>query len=284
MGTSRVLRLAIVVAFALWNVWWLQQLAAWAAVGLPQNDWSLLAAVDPAAPYVGGGFHWSVPAAWLWAGLVVPLGFPLWVALHFAALATIRDWRVAALALLTFPFWFDVAGGNMVTFAFVAAWHALAGRRLGIVAFVVLAALIPRPIMLPVLAWLLWRSGTARYAFAAAAAVVVAAGLWTGTLGTWLGLMLAANGEMHASFSVGPSALIGAAWLPIGLVLGAWLTMRGRLGLASLAISPYLIHYYLVFGLLELRRPEVLQRQPAELGRVPGAAVHRVQLDVVGGD
>jgi hypothetical protein len=52
--------------------------------------------------------------------------------------------------------------------------------------------------------------------------------------------------------NLGPSALIGWAWVPIGLALGAWLTWKGRLGLASLAVSPYVLPYYLVMILLEL--------------------------------
>jgi hypothetical protein len=45
---------------------------------------------------------------------------------------------------------------------------------------------------------------------------------------------------------------LGAAWVPIGLALAAYLTIRGRLGLASLAAAPYWFGYYLVFVLLEM--------------------------------
>lgn len=51
--------------------------------------------------------------------------------------------------------------------------------------------------------------------------------------------------------STAPSFL-AVAWVPIGLALGAWLTWKGRLGLASLAVSPYVLPYYLVMALLEL--------------------------------
>jgi hypothetical protein len=38
--------------------------------------------------------------------------------------------------------------------------------------------------------------------------------------------------------------------VPIGLTLAAWLTWRGKLGLASLAASPYwLLHYFLILML-----------------------------------
>jgi hypothetical protein len=250
-------RRVVFAGIALWLLWlnvvWLLSFQEWARGGFWANDWSLLATLDAANPYANPAFHWSVPAAWLWTGVVVPMGFLAWSALHFAALATIRDWRVVAASLLTFPFWFDLGSGNMLTFAFVAAWHALAGRRWGIVVFCVLAAFVPRPLMLPVLAVLLWRSGTARLAFGAAAVVVVFAGLATGTLGDWLRLLvIAPANEYGAVWNIGPSSIIGVAWVPIGLVLAAVLTWRGHIGLASLAISPYLIHYYAIMVLLEL--------------------------------
>jgi len=47
---------------------------------------------------------------------------------------------------------------------------------------------------------------------------------------------------------------MGSLWVPIGLVLAAWLTWRGRLGFASLAASPYWLPYYLFMPFLELRR------------------------------
>jgi hypothetical protein len=255
LTVRRAVVAAVVIVFAAWNLSWLGQLWDWATLhGLGTNDWSLLASLDPAHPFAGSSFHWSVPAAYLWAYVVVPMGFGAWTVLHFAALATVGDWRVVALALATFPFWADVASGNVLVFAFVFGWHALAGRRWAIVGFVVLAALVPRPLMVPVLAWLLWRSGLARVTFAAAAVTVVAAALIQGDLGTWLGRLVStpAN-ELAAPWNVGPSAIIGAAWIPVGIVLGAWLTYRGRLGLASLAFTPYVIHYYAIFALLELR-------------------------------
>ena len=253
-GVRRYLVVAAGLAFALWNAYWLYQLVLYAGGGFYHNDWWALSGLDPAAPYRTDGFHWSVPAAWLWAYAVVPLGFGLWSALHLVALATLPP-RVALVGLVTFPFWADVASGNMLTFALVLAWHALAGRRWAVVGFVVLAALIPRPLMLPVLVWLLWRSWDARLAFAGATAVVIAAGLATGTLGTWIGLMLGTSSAFWytSPWNIGPSSFIGAAWIPVGLALGAIATWRGHLGLASLAVSPYLIHYYAVFALLELR-------------------------------
>ena len=52
----------------------------------------------------------------------------------------------------------------------------------------------------------------------------------------------------------------------IGLPLAAWLTWKGRLGLASLAASPYWLPYYLLMLLLELpiRTAQMRLRRHAE--------------------
>lgn len=275
---ARIGWLLLFAAFALWNAYWLLQLGMYAADGFYQNDWWALSALDPADPYATNGFHWSMPAAWIWVYAVIPVGFGLWSLLHLAALATLPP-KVALVALVTFPFWADVASGNMLTFALVLAWHALAGHRWGVVGFCVLAALIPRPLMLPVLAWLLWRSLDARIAFATASVGVVLAGLATGTLGTWVTLMLGTSSAFWytSPWNIGPSSVVGAAWVPIGLGLAALLTWRGRLGLASLAVSPYLIHYYALFALLELRvRNEEIKQAPSD--QVDGVGANDLRL------
>jgi hypothetical protein len=240
--------------FAVWNAFWFLQLAIYARNGFPLNDWSSLATMDPASPYLTDGFHWSIPAAWLWAYAVVPLGFGIWSALHVVVLATLPR-AVALAALVTFPFWADVAAGNMVTFAFVLAWHALAGRRWAVLGFVVLAALIPRPLMLPVLIWVLYRSKEAWIGFIGATLAVVLAGLATQTLWTYLSLILGTSSSFWytSPWNIGPSSLIGPIWVPFGLAIAAVATWKGWLGVASLAASPYLIHYYAVFALLDLR-------------------------------
>jgi len=82
-------------------------------------------------------------------------------------------------------------------------------------------------------------------------AVVAAMGLAT----EWLAALVGAQSELHADLNLAPSALIGAWWLPIGAAAAIWLTYRGRLGLASIAASPYWLPYYFLMLLLELVRP-----------------------------
>ena len=244
----------------IWNGYWLLVLAWWVvSTGLVANDWAYIAGVDPQSPYANRVFRWSVPAAWLWAVVVVPLGPLLWGTLHLVALATIRNLGVVLLAVVTYPFWWDVANGNVLTFAFVLGWHALAGRRVGVIGYALFAALVPRPLMIPVLAWLLVRYPSARWAFAAGIVTVVGSAVAGGQLGPWLERLAGiTGGEIAAVYNTGPSAVLGPAWVPIGIALGTLAWWRGRLGLASLLVSPYLIHYYGIFALLELagvRRP-----------------------------
>src|SRR4029077_19759041 len=176
-----------------------------------------------------------------------------WMVAQFASLLAAPR-RIALLALLTVPFWADVFEGNILTFAFVLAVLALKGSRLPSLAYIGLAILVPRPLMVPVAVWLLWKRPNLRTPAAgifADHAVVVSL---TGYGAQWLQRLMTSGDEI-ALHNAGPSALMGLWWIPIGLALAVVFTWRGRLGLASLAASPYLILYYWIFGLLEFVRP-----------------------------
>ena len=61
--------------------------------------------------------------------------------------------------------------------------------------------------------------------------------------------------DVANTFNLSPSRFVGAWWMLIGLPLGAWLVLRGRIGWASMAISPYLLPYWVQMLGLELVRP-----------------------------
>ena len=167
------------------------------------------------------------------------LGLWGWRALHLAVLFLL-PWRLALLTLVFAPFWYDVLHGNVMTFVLVAGWHALHGSRLGTAAYFALLVLVPRPLMLPLAAWIVWHRREWRIPAIGFALVGVLTLLWPGYLDALL------RSGMASTDNIGPSALIGAWWIPLGLALGAWLTWRGRLGLAGLAVSPYVLPYYLL--------------------------------------
>lgn len=219
----------------------------------PRWDWiNLSAAVERSDPYsVGVGYRWSPVAHWLLVPVIAG-GWWLFSAAHFAALTLIRDRRVVAVALLSWPFWVDVMFGNVLTFVFVAAWLALSGNRYATWAFYALTVLIPRPLMFPVAVYLLWKQPESRVPLAVIFVAHALLVVWSGLGDEWIGRLLVANEMEHvANFAL--SRFIGSWWIPIGLALAAWLTWKGWLGLASVAAQPYLLPYYFLMLGLELR-------------------------------
>ena len=246
-----VAALVIVNLFAL--TWQWRQILA----GNDGYDWlRIFVPVTQAAnPYDVPMYVWS-PLAVPVLSAVVPLGLGFWWLLHGVALMFIRPWSVAALVALSAPFWWDVGGANVLTFVFVAAWSTMRGSRVGAIAFMVMALLMPRPLMLPLLGWLLWQQPWTRLPFLALVAANGFGVLATGFADEWIATLMAKGPyEIGGLYNFGPSRIIGQAWIPIGLVLAAVLTWRGRIGLASLAASPYLLPYYFLFGFLDLSRP-----------------------------
>lgn len=227
------------------------------------GDWFYWGWVNPADPYAFEWVRWSPPSVAVMGFLHPWAIWPVIIA-HVAVLAFLRDWRVIAIVLLTWPFWEDALNGGVTTFAFVAGWTAIEGSSLGVAAFVLLAVLVPRPLMLPVLGWLAWHRSLARWFIAVGAFSVVGVSLAMNQLGPWLQRLMEIG--TPPTFNLAPSAWIGGWWPVLGLPLAAWLTVRGRFGLASLAASPYLHLYYLLFGLLELRTDGHRSLLPRSMG------------------
>lgn len=218
-----------------------------------ETDWGNLAGLDLTQPYATPWFRWAPPAGWLWATLIVPVGMAGWMVAHVAALGLLRDWRMALIVALSVPFWADTLNGNTLTFAFVAAWLALRGSRSGTVVFIVLAVLMPRPLMLPTLAWVVWHDRRYLPVLIGVGVAVVGLSLAAGQMDDFATRLLDSRDQLMNRWNLAPSAIVGQAWVPISLALAALLTIRGHIGLASLFAQPYWFGYYLLFGLL--RRP-----------------------------
>lgn len=116
--------------------------------------------------------------------------------------------------------------------------------------------------MVPVLAWLLWRHPPSRLPFVGIAGISILGALATGWGAEWITQLARSDADINSVVNISPSRFIGLSWLLLGIPLSIWLTWRGRLGWASLAISPYLLPPYLLMAMLE--------RNPADKGRRTG--------------
>jgi hypothetical protein len=169
-----------------------------------------------------------------------------------------------------------LANGNILTLIVVAAWWALRGNRLGILSFLTLTALVPRPIMIPVLIAILWHRRWARFAFGAIVIAVVGASVYAGQLDDFVARLVVATQEMSSIWNIAPTRIMGTLWIPIGAALALLLYRRGWVGTAGVALAPILFPYYLLFVLIDipvliavLDRHGVTDRLRKLIGRSP---------------
>jgi hypothetical protein len=162
------------------------------------------------------------------------------------------------LILLSWGFWMDISTGNLFTLVFVAGLLALRGSAVATIGYFALCMLMPRPIQLPLLAWLLWKRPTMRLPFIGVALAHTALVLLSGYGDDWIAVLIStSSSESNLPFPLNsaPSAIIGPAiWLVAAVSVAAWLFVRGRVGWASLLLSPYWLAQYWMMPLLELAR------------------------------
>lgn len=204
-------------------------------------------------PFAVPQYLWSPYAAWI-IGPLLSLGFIPWCLLHLGALALLRRPLLIIAVGVSWPFWFDLTVGNVLIFVAVAAYHASRGNRVAIVAVLLITALAPRPLMLPLVGWLLWRQPMARKWLAAILILHLTLLIGTGFLVEWaVQVGTHAYSEIYNSWNVGLSRILGPALgVLISLPLAFVLTLRRHLGWASVAASYYGFPMYWLMLLLEL--------------------------------
>lgn len=181
---------------------------------------------------------------------IEPIGMIGWTMLSVAFLGILRDWRLIAMFVASLPFWLDIITGMTFAAVPVLAIAAVRGSFAAQLGFFALSALMPRPLMLPVLVWLLWRKPRARLlGVCVVVSFTVAAG-FTGWADEWVKDLMTVAGSEDVRPVVQPLAWLGPLWFAMAGV-GAWLTTRGHLGVASLAVSPYWNPSYFLLLLLE---------------------------------
>jgi hypothetical protein len=192
-------------------------------------------------------FRYSPVAAYLFYPL--PAVDPaLWRVLHVAAALALPTWPMRILLLASWPFAFDLQLGNLMTFILVVAVYAMRGNRVAVLIFLAVTLLAPRPLVLPIAGWLLWRQPGIRLPFVAMFVVHAVLVLFSGWADEWIVRLLTSTDEIESAFNVGPTAVVGAWWLLIGVPLGIWLFWRGWVGLAGVAVTPYVLPYYLMLA------------------------------------
>ena len=196
-------------------------------------------------------FVWSPVAGWFMSLVPTLIGYWPWYALHIGVVFLMRDWRLIAITLVTAGIWIDAAMGNTFTFIFVAGVLAYRGSRPAALVYLALLLLIPRPLQLPLAAWLLWKMPAVRLPFVGMAVVHTLAVLASGYAFDWIGALSA----QQANGNFGPTALFGVWWFIVGIPLATWLTLKGHVGFAGLAASPYLLGVYWLMPAIELPRP-----------------------------
>lgn len=249
---KRALPALLVGAWAALNLWLARDVIAFQTGGSPDAwyDFRDLYAVSHAAgnPYILD-YRWSplaLPLLWL----ATEAGRGIWIAAHFGLAALVRPWWLAVALVMSYPFIFD-AFGQVMTLVVVLGWLALRGNRWAAYATFALALLMPRPLMLPIVLWLLWRQPATRRPFAVILAANVVGVALSGLGPAWLAQLASTTSAMGSPFDWGPSQLIGGWWPVLGLPLGALLLWRGRVGLAALAVQPYWYPQYFLVLLWE---------------------------------
>jgi hypothetical protein len=260
-------------ATARWPTWWSLAAAVAATAPLALYWWSLVAGGSVA-------FDWRIfvqAGDRFWAGspdlyevndvysfrhsplMAMAMPAVAWIGVLGIRLVTLAcavalpTWPMRLLALASWPFAMDVQHGSFIALILLAAAWALNGSRVAALGFIVLALLSPRPLMLPIAGYLLWKQPWLRLPSLALFIAHAAGVLATGYGDDWVGMLLASGTDgIEGPFNLSPSRLLGRMWLLTGIALAVFLTVRGRVGWAALAISPYVLPHYLLLLLLEI--------------------------------
>lgn len=249
---AAALAMLVVVGSILLTIVW------WTRIGHRAPDWAVFAQVpnrlasgELFAP-PDYNWRWSPVAAWLMVPIVAG-GYWLFVLSHVAVLPLLGRW-LALMTLLSWPFWADALASNTMTFSVVAGVLALRGNRWAAIAYLALFVLIPRPILAPLSAWILWKDRRLWRPVAALIAGHAGLVLLSGYADAYIATLLEATNDVGNAWNLAPTRLIGYWWLIVGLPVGLWFGLRGWLGVASLAVAPYLLPQYLLVVLFDVDR------------------------------
>ena len=240
--TGVALRALLIVAWVALNVWLL-----WVMGYGQAGDWGIFRAGVARADFIFPPITMVV-----WQLLVLPIGFVGFAILHFIALLALRDLVLIVVFLGSFPFWHDTLLGNVNMFGVVAGVVALRGSRASGLAYIAFVLLFPKPVFVPLAAYLVWQLPNVRVPAALMSTVVVAVTLASGFADDWLVRAINISGDYpYRAWDIGPTRVLGLTWLVVGAPLAAWLTFKRHPGWAGLAVTPYLVPVYAAVLLFE---------------------------------
>ncbi len=192
--------------------------------------------------YGGSGDWWYgwrySPIAVFPLAIVGLIGEAAWRILHFVALLALPGWT-RLIAAASYPLWFDVHAGNILVFILVAAYWALRGNPWAIGGTLTFALLVPRPLLVPIVIWLLWKRPEWRCPFAILFVVHGLAVAATGYGADWLETLVSI-GLGGSVLDVGPGAIFGWWWLVAAIPIAGWAFSRGYPATAGLLLQPLL--------------------------------------------
>ncbi len=150
-------------------------------------------------------FVWSPVMAIVMSG-VAWVGYWPWLIAHVAALLALRNLRLILLALGSWAFWFDAAQGNTLVFSFILGVLALRGSHVAGIGYLGLLLLMPRPLMLPLAVWLVWKRVNLRAPLIGLLGIHVVLVAVIGSGAEWVVALVAYRG---GSWTLGPTGSSG---------------------------------------------------------------------------
>ena len=218
-------------------------------------------------------------AVWAWFAIKAAVVAIVAVALGRRWTGDAR-WLVAGMVLFFPPIWHDLALGNVSVFT-VAVLAVLLARRDGVggVAFGLLLLLAPKPHLLPLALWLVFRRPRDGVAALATLGIGVLAGMAVFGVDRWVEWIGTFREPLERTFTanVGFSGLLGPAGVVVGVAVAvvvgaAALARRGDIGLglsliSGILLGPYTFIHYLS-GLVVVVDP-VLRSRPRWLAPYP---------------
>lgn len=206
-------------------------------------------------------FHYPPSAALifgLFSAVDPQVAAALWRLGSVLALIVSLGWRAGLLAACSWPLYIDLYVCNGTAFsvaAMVAVLRSPSAMSFGLLGTVF--ALAPRSPLVPLVAVIAITYRRSAWPMALGIGIVIASSLAVGQVADFIAAALGSTSEMSAPANLGPSSLIGIAWLavavPLAVALAGVATRwrdRTTLGVSMLMAAPYWLPTTFIYGFI----------------------------------